>query len=111
MQPLFAILYGWILSLGIIAWAKCYPGKTGFVKGKGTLDQVLRIIIALAKIYQKNLFLGRSKAFEKVEMFASQVKLGVGSGLLEALKVMYLVTHYVLKSTGKISVFHTFSGI
>ena len=120
MQPLLGIVYDRIIAARLILWAKINPEQTAFQKGKSTLDQVftLRVIIALAKKYNKPLFVGffdLSKAFDKVsrvQLLKCLVKLGIGTCILEAIKAMYMCTRCVLKSAGKLSeIFYTYSGI
>ena len=60
MQPLLGLLYDRIIALRLIAWAKINSEQSAFQKGKSTVDQIftLRVVIALAKRYQKSLFVG-----------------------------------------------------
>ena len=113
--------YG-IISQGLyhIAWVKINSEQSAFQKGKSSVDQIftLRVVIALAKRYQKSLFVGffdLSKAFDKVsrvQLLKCLVELDIGTCLLEALKAMYLCTRCVIKSAGKLSdIFYTYSGI
>ena len=74
--------------------------QSAFQKGKSTLNHIftLRILIALCKKLNKNVYIGffdLSKAFDKVsrlELLKSLIKLGIGSCLLEAIKATYKVT-------------------
>ena len=120
MQPLLGLLYDRIIALRLIAWAKINSEQSAFQKGKSTVDKIftLRVVIALAKRYQKLLFVGffdLSKAFDKVsrvQLLKCLVKLGIGTCLLEVLKAMYLCTRCVIKSAGKLpDIFYTYSGI
>ena len=120
MQQLFALLYDRIIAARLISWAKISYEQSAFQKGKSTLNHIftLRILIALCKKLNKNVYIGffdLSKAFDKVsrlELLKSLIKLGIGSCLLEAIKATYKVTRCALKGFGKISdVFITYSGI
>ena len=120
VQPLFGLLYDRIIANRITEWASINPEQSAFQKGKGTLNHIftLRLLIALAKRYNKPLYIGffdLSKAFDKVSrilLIKSLIKLGIGACLLEAIKATYRTTKCVLKGFGSLSeVFLTYSGI
>ena len=120
VQKLLALLYDRVIAKRLIAWAVIHAAQTAFQKGKSTLNQifVLRVLIALIKQANLPLFIGffdLEKAFDKVsrpELLKSLIKLGIGSGLLNAIKAMYSVTKCSVKVGNKLSeVFNSYSGI
>ena len=120
MLPGIAALYDRILAKRLYKWIGVDDEQTAFQKGKSTLHQLftLRLLIALAHKLDITLYIGLfdiEKAFDKISrllLLKKLVTLGIGSCMLNALKLLYIPTFCILNFYGQsTSRFETCSGI
>jgi len=120
MLPALGVLYDRILTNRLNKWIGIDEEQSAFQKGKSTIHQLftIRLLIALAYYHNITLYIGLfdlEKAFDKVSRYLllkKLVKLGIGSCMLNALKLLYLPTYCILSFYGQFSeLFETCTGI
>ena len=120
MLPSFGALYDRILANRLHKWIGVDNEQTAFQKGKSTLHQLftLRLLIEIAYHTDTTLYIGFfdiEKAFDKISrllLLQKLVKLGIGSCMLAALKLLYMPTYCILSFYGQKSQrFETCTGI
>ena len=120
MLPAIGAIFDRIITQRLNLWIGVSDVQSAFQKGRSTLHQlfVMRLIINLAKKANITIYIGLfdlEKAFDKVSrylMLKKLVKLGIGSCMLQALKMLYSSTHCILTHCNEYSnKFQTFSGI
>lgn len=120
MLPALGVLYDRIIANRLHKWIGVDSEQTAFQKGKSTIHQLftLRLLIAIAYHTNTTLYIGLfdiEKAFDKISrllLLQKLVKLGIGSCILAALKLLYMPTYCILSFYGQKSHrFETCTGI
>ena len=122
MLPSLSVLYDRVITRRLLRWLGVYihDEQTGFTRRKSTITQsfTLRLLIEMAKKLNITLYIGCfdiQKAFDKVSrflLFQKLIKCGIGSVMLNALKLVYLSTSCILNVDGNCATaFNTSCGI